>query len=89
MWFITEREMQGAADLGLLGCEELFAEQPRLRPIYFNWVCLLTSPAVVNCIKAVSGSMATFYNSYFYRERISKAQRILAGKDSWDKTNEK
>lgn len=57
-------------------------------PVLFNWVCLLTSPAVVNCIKAVSGSMATFYSySYFYRERISKAQRISAGKDNWDKTN--
>lgn len=40
---------------------------------------------MVNCIKAVSGSMATFYNSYFYRERKSKAQRISAGKDSWGK----
>lgn len=58
-------------------------------PVLFDWVCLLTSPAVVNCIKAVSGSMATFYNSYVYRERISKAQRISAGKDSWDKTEKK
>jgi len=58
-------------------------------PVLFDWVCLLTSPAVVNCIKAVSGSMATFYNSYFYRENTSKAQRISAGKDSWDKMKEK
>ena len=80
-----KKEMQGAADL--FGCEELFAERHWLWPILFDWVCLLTSPAVVNCIKAVSGSMATFYNSYFNRERISKAQRISAGKDIWDKTN--
>lgn len=40
--------------------------------VLFDWVCLLTSPSVVNCIKAVSGSMAIFYNSYFYRERITK-----------------
>lgn len=46
-----------------------------VRPVLFTWVCLPTSPAVVNCIKAVSGSMATFYNSYFYRGR-SKAQRV-------------
>lgn len=73
--------MQGAADLGLSGCEELFfAERPPLRAVLSDWMCLLTSPAVVNCIKAVSGSMATFYNSYFNRERISKAQRISAGK---------
>lgn len=58
-----ESKYQSAADLGLSGCEELFV----VRPILFNWVCLLTSPAVVNCIKAVSGSMATFYNSYFNR----------------------
>lgn len=32
------------------------------------------SPAVVNCIKAVSGSMATFSNSYFKKGHI-KAQR--------------
>lgn len=77
MWFFTEKDMQG-----LMGCEELFAERHCLWPVLFNCVCLLTSPAVVNCIKAVSGSMAIFYNSYFYRERISKAQRISAGKDS-------
>lgn len=62
MWFISEKEMQRAADLGLSGCEELSAERP---VFFFHWMCLLTSPAGVNCIKAVSGSMATFYNSYF------------------------
>lgn len=50
------------------------------------WVCLLTSPALVNCIKAVSGSMATFYNSYVNRERRSKARRTSAGEDLWYKT---
>lgn len=75
-----KKEMQGAVSLGLSGCEELFAERPWSRPVLSGWVCLLTSPAVVNCIKAVSGSMATFYNSYCYGERISKAHRISAGK---------
>lgn len=83
----VKNEMQLAADSGPSGCEELSAEQPWLRPVVFSWMRLLTLPTVVHCIKAVSGSMATFYNSYFYRERISKAQRISAGKDSWDKTN--
>lgn len=50
----------------------------------------LTSPAVVNCIKAVSGSMATFYNSYFYGEREREKKkvrpRISAGKDERDQT---
>lgn len=55
---------------------------------FFGWVRLLTSPAVVNCIKAVSGSMANFSNSYCYGERVSKANRISAGGERWwDKTN--
>lgn len=34
---------------------------------------------MVNCIKAVSGSMANFTNSYYYGERVSKAHRISVG----------
>lgn len=87
--WIAEGETQGAAEFGLSGCEELSCGVASVvAHVLFNWVCLLTSPAVVNCIKAVSGSMATFYNSYVNRERISKAQRISAGKESWDKTQQ-
>lgn len=41
---------------------------PNLLFSFWLGVCLLTSPAVVNCIKAVSGSMANFTNSYYYGE---------------------
>lgn len=33
-------------------------------------------PAVVNRIKAVSGSMATLYNSYFKKGRVKAQRRI-------------
>lgn len=61
---------------------------PSLLFSFWLGVCLLTSPAVVNCIKAVSGSMANFTNSYYYGERVSKAHRISVGeKRWWDQTN--
>lgn len=71
--------MRGAFCGGAFDCD----------PFFFSWVCLLTSPAVVNCIKAVSGSMAICYNGYCNRERISKAHRVQAGEHKWDKTNKK
>lgn len=64
------KEMQGAVDFRLSGCEELFAARHPLWRVRFNWVCLLTSPAVVNCIKAVSGSMATFLTATLTRREI-------------------
>lgn len=71
------------------GVSGFLAERTRWWSVRLGWVCLLTSPAVVNCIKAVSGSMASFYNSYCYGERRSKAHRTEAGEDRWDTTHSK